>query len=271
MSELKLTIDMLPKGAWNNDLSRTLPKKDWDTLREHCYKKANKKCQICGYETDELDAHEIWEFNKTNQTQTLKDIIGICTKCHGVKHFRNSIRLGYGNQAKAHFLHINKCSEMEFANHLNKSLIEYEELNKVYRWKMIVDLNQFGGKNIKINSKCTPLIIDPYKNIMWNKLTYSDIKDLFQITKNDNLIGAPKIISIKVDNYQGKITINSNFTDKIEWFLDDKLIKTKYNIVGNFSTELKVDDLNGKQLHFKLTNQNGYIISKNFVLEKISN
>lgn len=33
----KLTIDLLPKGAWGNDLSKTLSKKDWDTLREACY------------------------------------------------------------------------------------------------------------------------------------------------------------------------------------------------------------------------------------------
>ena len=29
MDKLKLTIELLPKGAWRNDLSITLPKKDY--------------------------------------------------------------------------------------------------------------------------------------------------------------------------------------------------------------------------------------------------
>ena len=33
MTNLKLTIELLPKGAWGNDFSKTLSKKDWDTIR----------------------------------------------------------------------------------------------------------------------------------------------------------------------------------------------------------------------------------------------
>ena len=29
MKDLKLTIELLPKGAWGNDFSRTLSKNDW--------------------------------------------------------------------------------------------------------------------------------------------------------------------------------------------------------------------------------------------------
>lgn len=46
MKDFKLKIDLLPKGAWNNDFSKTLSKKDWDTVRNFCYKKANGRCQI---------------------------------------------------------------------------------------------------------------------------------------------------------------------------------------------------------------------------------
>ena len=92
MSELKLTIELLPKGAWGNDLSIILSKKDWNILREFALKRANGKCEICGYETSDLDVHEDWKFEIKNKTQTLKDIIAICSRCHGVKHFRNSKR-----------------------------------------------------------------------------------------------------------------------------------------------------------------------------------
>ena len=86
-------FSLLPKGAWDNDLSKTLPKKDWDLLRNKCYGRANHRCEICGYQTDDLDAHEVWDFNVNKKTQTLKNIIGICSRCHGVIHLRNSQRL----------------------------------------------------------------------------------------------------------------------------------------------------------------------------------
>ena len=137
MEELKLTISMLPKGAWNNDFSKTLSKKDWDKLREVALKRANGRCEICGYKTEELDVHEEWDFDVKKKTQTLKNIIAICSRCHGVKHFKNSVRLGFGEEAQEHFIKVNNCSEMQFASHLNKSLINYEERNKVLRWKLL--------------------------------------------------------------------------------------------------------------------------------------
>jgi 5-methylcytosine-specific restriction endonuclease McrA len=95
MSKLKLTIDLLPKGAWGNNLSKTLPKKDWDTLRHICYERAGNRCCICDKEDSRLDAHEVWEFDMRTKTQTLKDIMALCPACHGVKHMRNSERIGY--------------------------------------------------------------------------------------------------------------------------------------------------------------------------------
>ena len=269
MKNFKLKIDLLPKGAWNNDLSKTLPKKDWDTLREICYKKANHRCQICGEQTDDLDAHEVWEFNEEDKTQTLKDIIAICSSCHSVIHFKNSVRLGYGQQAKAHFLKVNKCSEMDFAGHLHQALIDYDNRNKILRWNIIANLDRFGGKNIELKTKNTPLIKSPYDNINWASISYEDTKKLFNIVKDNSLIGAPKIIAINVNNYQGIIHIKSLFTDRIEWFLDGVKIKTKYNTIGEFSTNFRVEGLEGSLLNFKLSNSHGYLLSQNFKLNKL--
>ena len=264
MEDLKLTINMLPKGAWNNDLSKTLSKKDWDKLREFAIKRANGQCEICGFETNNLDVHEEWEFDIEKKTQTLKQIIAICSKCHGVKHFKNSVRLGYGEEAQKHFMKVNDASEMEFASHLNKSLFEYNERNSVYRWKIVADLEKFGGNGIEIKQNNIPLIKNPYESVEWDKLSFDDMKNLFEIKRNENLIGSPKIVSIDVDNYQGIIQIKALFADRIEWCLDEKKIKTKYNTAGLFATELKVKNLIGKNLKFKIIGIGGETISKNF-------
>lgn len=268
MKNYKLTIDLLPKGAWGNDFSKTLSKKDWDTLRNKCYERANHKCAICGYVTDDLDAHEVWNFNVENKTQTLVDILALCSRCHCVKHIRNSYRLGYGDDAKTHFMKVNNASELDFISHLTEAEMTFEERNKVYRWNIVADLSKFGGKDIEFKKSYIPMIENPYKNIDFNAISFAETKNLFNISKkeNSNLIGTPKIIEISVDNYQGTITTQSLFANKIEWFLDGTKIKTKYNLAGLFATEFSVKNLTGKQLYFKLSNLNGELVSRNFEL-----
>lgn len=268
MKQFKLSIEMLPMGAWNNDFSKTLPKKEWDILRNLCYKRANQQCQICGLETNELDAHEVWEFDVKNKTQTLKDIIGICTKCHGVKHIRNSQRLGYEKETKQHFLSVNKCSELEYASHLAEIKINYGELNKVFRWKIIADLDKFGLKNATIKQRDIPLIKNPYENVDWKDydfLKYNK-KSLYSIKENERYCIEPRVLSIRIDNYQGRIKVISNESNRISWFLDGIKIETKYNVVGEFLTTFKVENLKGKELYFVLYGDGGETKSKTFEL-----
>lgn len=54
------------------------------------------------------------------------------------------------------------------------------------------------------------------------------------------------------------------FADRVEWYLDEKKIKTKYNTAGLFATELKVKNLIGKNLKFKIIGIGGETISKSF-------
>lgn len=269
MKDFKLTIDLLPKGAWGNDFSKTLSKKDWDTLRNKCYERANHKCAICGYVADDLDAHEVWNFNVENKTQTLVDILALCSRCHGVKHIRNSYRLGYGDDAKTHFMKVNNASELDFISHLTEAEMKFEERNKVYRWNIVADLSKLGLKNPTIKERNIPFIKNPYQNADWTTITFEDKKKLFQyyqFSPPKYWINPPKVISIDVDNYQGIIEILCDDVNKIQWYLDKQKIKTKYNVIGKFKTTLKVENLNGKELTFTLFGDGGKTFSKTFEL-----
>ena len=254
MNELKLTIELLPKGAWGNDLSIVLPKKDWNILREFALKRANGKCEICGYETSDLDAHEEWEFDIKNKTQTLKDIIAICSRCHGVKHFRNSRRLGFEEEAKKHFMQVNDCNEFEFAAHLTQAEILFNERNEIYFWKMKLDLAKFGGEKISIPDITRLKISNPYsENDMENLKNAIDL--------------LPRILNIEVDNYSGNIIVKSDISNKIVWYVDDKIAKTEFNFAHILKSDFSVVGLNGKSVHFKLYGDYGEINSKGFKLE----
>lgn len=245
MNDLKLTIDLLPKGAWGQDLSKTLPKKDWDILREFCYEKANNRCEICGRSDTKLNAHEVWDFDIGKKTQTLVDIVALCSACHGVKHYRNSNRIGYGENSKRHFMRVNNCNELTFAGHLMQAENDFEEKNKVLRWKMIVDLKEFGGKDIVFNQKVIPLIVNPYSDVDSFVLEYESCftsnVSFENVTPNNNLI-PPKVRSIEVDNYSGTIKVVADYANRIEWFSDNEHLRTKFNLVGRFATEFTVEN-----------------------------
>lgn len=255
MGELKLTIELLPKGAWENDLSIILPKKDWNLLREVALKRANEKCEICGFETNILDVHEEWEFNTEKKTQTLKDIIAICSRCHGVKHFRNSKRLGFEEEAKKHFMKVNECSELEFASCLTKAEILFNERNRIYFWRVKLDLAKFGGEKISIPNITRLKIKNPYSE-----------NDLEKLKNKTNLL--PRILNLEVNNYSGEIIVESDISNKIEWLIDNKVVKAQYNFAHIFKSKFSVVGLNGHNMHFKLYGDYGETISRMFELQK---
>ena len=262
MSRYKLTIDLLPRGAWGNDFSKTLGKRDWDRLREACYERAGNRCEICGARDTELDAHEVWDFDIKRGTQTLTGIIALCSACHGVKHMRNSERIGYGESSKRHFMNVNKCSSIDFAGHYAEAQAMFEARNKVLRWKVIADLARFGGEGNEVPERYIPYIISPYEGVRTGE-RYGGTRVK---SGKYEYIGPPKLHSIEVDNYQGTITVVSSDTNKIEWSLDGQYLKTKYNVVGKFTTTLKVEDLRGKKLRFRLTGEGGETYSEMFEL-----
>jgi len=254
-TNFKLSIDLLPKGAWGNNFSRSLDKKDWDAIRHYVYKNANYACEICGFKTKDLDAHEVWDFCIDSKTQNLKNIIALCSSCHGVKHMRNSERIGYGQNAKRHFMRINNCSELDFANHYTQAQLQFDLLNTVYRWRIIADLDKFGGSGVEIKEKYVPFIV------------LDKTSDIKRVNYNSNsYIGAPKIRKAIIDNYQGTLNIVCDDALKVEFYLDNKKIKTKFNVIGRFITEFKVENLVGKKLQFKLTGTYGETLSSVYLL-----
>ncbi|MDD4840059.1 MAG: hypothetical protein PHE93_05290 [Clostridia bacterium] len=267
MNDLKLTIDLLPRGAWGNDLSKTLPKKDWDKLREFCYKRFHNACAVCGAKHVELDAHEVWNFDKQSKTQTLVDIIALCPKCHGVKHMRNTERIGFGENAKRHFCEINKCDLITFANHYAEQQLRFDDLNDVLRWKVIANLNDLGGSDIEIQQIILSIIESSYSDIDWSD---PKSREFFKETAYDDtksgFIPTPKIRCIDIDNYSGTITIVADYANKIEWFSNQDIIKTKYNICGKFITDFNVENLICNEISFKLTGDGGEVYSKAFKL-----
>ena len=168
MKRFRLEIELVPESAWGNNLSKTLPKKDWDKLRDACYERAGHACVICGKSGETLDAHEVWDFHSPSKTQTLIDIVALCKQCHGVKHIKNTTRLGYEKQAKEHFMRINKCDGMAYAAHYMDAEYLYNQRNQVDKWTLVAPtLGQLGGEGVEVKQRERITILNPYDGVDW--------------------------------------------------------------------------------------------------------
>lgn len=140
-----LTIELVPKSLWYNNLRSELSKKDWDLIRKQSYKKANYRCEICGGKGSKwpVEAHEIWEYDDKNKVQILKGIIALCPSCHSVKHIGLAEVRGKLKEAVDHLSKINKWTLQKTYSYVEKQFKIWEERNK-YVWTL--NINYLKGK-----------------------------------------------------------------------------------------------------------------------------
>lgn len=119
--------------------------------------------------------------------------------------------------------------------------------------KQEIDLDKFGGEGIELKNNYRKKIENPYSE-----------QELFDLKNACSLL--PRILSVDINNYNGAITVKCDKTNKIEWYDENGLIKTKYNFGRNFTNTLSIKGLDYKEVYFKLTGEYGETQSKLFQL-----
>lgn len=139
---MKLTIELVPKGAWTDNLRKVLSTSEWDTVRRKVYQKYNYKCSICGV-GKQLHCHEAWEYNLKEHTQKLVDLVALCPMCHHVKHLgyaevlASEGRLNMEDLVK-HFCKVNECGLELFHQH-RREAFHLWSVRSDFSWKTVID------------------------------------------------------------------------------------------------------------------------------------
>ena len=133
MKALKLTFEVIPEECWGYSLYHILSSSDWDKVRKDAYRRAGYQCRICGAK-GRLEAHEKWSYDEEKRLQKLEDVLALCNKCHSVKHISRLYLVGKGEEAAAHFIAVNGCSQAEFHEALGKMNEEYRARNQIEGW-----------------------------------------------------------------------------------------------------------------------------------------
>ena len=115
----------------------------WRDISSQVKQKHQYTCQCCGIrpykgaagEMSEMEAHEVWFFDKENHIQKLTDITCVCKRCHMTIHYRNLLKSQKIDSreaviSKGHYMAVNRCSERSFEYALNEVLAENSRLDR---------------------------------------------------------------------------------------------------------------------------------------------
>ncbi len=130
----RLQFELVPEECWYQNLRSALPKKEWDIIRKDAYARAGGKCMICQRPTSRFEAHERWSYDEDRQIQKLEDVIAVCHACHTVIHIGRAFLTGQGDEAMAHFMKVNRCTQSDFHAALAQANEEYIRRNKIENW-----------------------------------------------------------------------------------------------------------------------------------------
>jgi hypothetical protein len=143
---MKLTVDLVPKTAWNQSLAKLLPRKVWTGIRESHIEQNGEICQICGQTEGIFNLHEIWNYDDVNYIQKLDGFVLLCKMCHHVKHIgltkilANEGKLDL-NAVINHFCEVNNCTTKDFQEHEKEAFLVWRKRSQ-YPWKQ--DFGEYG-------------------------------------------------------------------------------------------------------------------------------
>jgi hypothetical protein len=140
----KLTIELVPKNSWCNNLRKIVTQGQWHTIRQKVYADAEYRCEICGLTTNGLHCHETWRYNDAKHIQTLDKLIALCKDCHSVKHIglaemhAQEGKLDF-NSIIQHFCAVNECTIKQFERYRDQQFTIWEKRSQ-YSWSLDISL-----------------------------------------------------------------------------------------------------------------------------------
>ena len=134
---LKLTIELVPRTSWYNNMRKVVSRSTWDKIRRKAYADYGYKCGICDAK-GRLSCHEIWEYHDQTHEQKLLGFIALCNWCHHVKHIglagilASRGELDY-KKVVEHFMKVNQCDRATFDAHSEQAFRQWRERSQ-HNW-----------------------------------------------------------------------------------------------------------------------------------------
>lgn len=143
-----LTVELVPKTAWWDNVRSHVSRADWDKCKAYAKAKTNDHCIICGQQgknqgrKHNTECHEIWEYDDTENIQTLVDIWPLCPLCHQVKHLGRTRHFATPDSWERvinHFQKVNGWPDWRVERYLELVFMIWD-LRSRQQWKLDISL-----------------------------------------------------------------------------------------------------------------------------------
>lgn len=236
-----LAVCMIPIGNWAKNVRAVVARDVWDAMRY--YLLATKEmpaymrqldlprpdwrsviqCRCCGTRRDNLELHEVWDFDDAAKVQRLVEFISICDLCHNVIHFGRASQLGLADDAFEHLQAVNGLTKAKAKKHVERAYAMWEKRSVE---SYAVDMSHL--KNLLPEGYIHFDWLDKPKHwsgnrldaIGWAKSHLAQKDALILDTETTGLISGPnkspnaEVIELAIVNMSGKVLYESRFKSK---------------------------------------------------------
>jgi DNA polymerase-3 subunit epsilon len=88
-------------------------------------------CAGCGLKQEEMELHEVWDYDENKRVQRLADLVTLCGKCHLVMHLGRAMKVGQGEVALAHLASVNGWTMSKAQRHANQAMETWRRRSQI--------------------------------------------------------------------------------------------------------------------------------------------
>lgn len=135
-----LFVDLVPSSSWAQNARALLSPSQWKRVSLIVKYRCHSMCEACGIQEDKakkcfIEAHERWDYDIQSANQTLKRLIGLCSRCHRATHFGFAASKGMAQPALRQLEKVNKWSKEQALDHV-KQAFSLWEIRSAIKWSI---------------------------------------------------------------------------------------------------------------------------------------
>ena len=139
-----LSVDMVPSSSWAQNARSVLSAAQWKRVSLIVKIRCNAICEACGAPEQiknkcYIEAHERWHYDLASSTQTLRRLVGLCSRCHRATHFGFATARGLDKQALKQLEKVNSWTPLTAQSHVKEAFATWR-LRSSIRWSVDVSL-----------------------------------------------------------------------------------------------------------------------------------
>ncbi len=175
-------------------------------------------CRKCRCAREELELHEVWQYDDVRRIQRLTTLVPLCMTCHAAVHLGRAMQLGNEGPAITHLSLVNGWNERQTEAHIEQAFRRWRERSAHHYTLDLTWLYTVVPKNmVHLNWLDEPrnFVNDSFTAIEWARQRLAS-DALIVDTETTGLLQHPKaeVIEMAILDMKGRLLYESLFRPK---------------------------------------------------------